>query len=252
NQRTISRVGSFFSNYNGNLNQSSNKIPGIEDVSDQNNGFWNASEVPSRNGKVNSRVYPSTYVPPSRKFSSSLAGFDGMVSSIPWAPPPSVHIPPQVQPLQNWCLPPPETKNSVEMNDFWQDQDMQHALTYNMQMTGQQSNVWFQNPLATSQPNQFLQPNPQQPQDQVLMPMSTHMLSQMETTLGAYPEQNLLSFGTQHDFGYQMGNNLFHQPPGPLLVSAIRVDKAAWLVRAYGPDPMNLAMPKQIQQYIAV
>nr|GEU76499.1 ribonuclease H-like domain-containing protein [Tanacetum cinerariifolium] len=224
---------------------------GQVDVSDQNNGFWNASEVPSRNGKVNSRVYPSTYVPPSRKFSSSLAGFDGMVSSIPWAPPPSVHVPPQVQPLQNWCLPPPVTKNSVEMNDFWQNQDTQHAPTFNMQMTGQQSNVLFQNPQAPSQPNQFLQPNPQQPQDQVLMPMSTHMLSQMETTLGAYPEQNLLSFGTQHDFGYQMGNNLFQQPPGPLLVSAIRVDKAVWLVRADAPDPMNLAMPERINQYIA-
>ncbi|GJX94126.1 hypothetical protein Tco_0348712 [Tanacetum coccineum] len=100
---------------------------GIEDVSDQNNGFRNANEVPSRNGKVNSRVYPSAYAPPSRKFSSSLPGFDGMVSPIPWASLPFVHVPPQVQPLQYWCLPPPETKNSVEMNDFWQDQDMQHA-----------------------------------------------------------------------------------------------------------------------------
>ncbi|GKC86363.1 hypothetical protein Tco_1142080 [Tanacetum coccineum] len=127
NQRTISQVGSFFLNYNENLNQSSNNIPGIEDVSDQNNGFRNANEVPSRNGKVNSHVYPSAYAPPSRKFSSSLPGFDGMVSPIPWASLPFVHVPPQVQPLQYWCLPPPETKNSVEMNDFWQDQDMQHA-----------------------------------------------------------------------------------------------------------------------------
>nr|GEY46085.1 DNA replication licensing factor MCM3 [Tanacetum cinerariifolium] len=45
------------------------------------------------------------------KFSSSLAGFDGMVSSISWDPPLSVHVPPQ-------------------------NQDMQHALTFNMQMTG--------------------------------------------------------------------------------------------------------------------
>ncbi|KAI3514772.1 hypothetical protein L1887_13458 [Cichorium endivia] len=208
NWRTINNIGSFLSSYDGNLNRNINNNYRIEDVE--------ATANP-RNGKLNSCVYPSTYVQPSRNVSSSLLGFDDGMSSAPWVPTPLAPVPP----LQKWCLPPPETKNPVINDGLWRENELQLALASYMQMTDQNSKAWFGNSLAQ---NQFMQPDPHgtyqqqagdvqsqqhqfllshqnifdndvsQPHDGLLMSMAPQLWSQMAMN-GSTPKQDSRSFG---------------------------------------------------------
>ncbi|KAI3781707.1 hypothetical protein L2E82_11729 [Cichorium intybus] len=199
NWRTINNIGSFLSNYDGNLNRNINNNYRIED-----------SEVNPRK-RMNSCVYPSTYVQPSRNVSSSLLGLDDGMSSAPWVPTPLAPVPP----LQKWCLPPPETKNPVISDGLWREKELQLALASYMQMTDQNSKAWFGNSLVQ---NQFMQPDPHgtyqqqagdvqsqqhqflsyqnifdsdvsQPHDGLLMSMAPQLWSQMAMN-GSTPKQD--------------------------------------------------------------
>ncbi|KAK9054985.1 hypothetical protein SSX86_026064 [Deinandra increscens subsp. villosa] len=202
NQRTINQVGSFWSNYNRNLNQN---------VSGQKEQSWNACEgTPSNNGKQISSVYPSTYLSRSHNVTSSYLGLGDEVSRFSWVPQPQMHSPTPVQS-------PAGTISSVVNDNFLKEHEFQLALAPNMQIKDQESRVWSRNLGGPSQVNQFLQARPyelnrQQPHDRFLMPTPPHFWSHMVMS-GANREQDVLPFGTQQDSGFQMGKHFLHPPP---------------------------------------
>ncbi|KAL4572311.1 hypothetical protein LXL04_019083 [Taraxacum kok-saghyz] len=176
NWRPINQIGSLRTNNNGNLPQNINNINRIEDVE----GF-------PRHGNLNLCVHPTTYVQPSRKIASSSFVMNGGVSSIPWVPAPLAP--------QNWYLPPPATKNSVVNDGFKREREFSFASTSCMQITDQQPKAWIENSWAQNQLSQQQLQNMQhqqhqiqshqtlfnhddfQPQDKLLMPMQTHVVS---------------------------------------------------------------------------
>ncbi|MFS7997679.1 hypothetical protein Hanom_Chr12g01144761 [Helianthus anomalus] len=206
NQRTLNQIGSFWSNYNGNLNKNVNKISGLENISGHKEVSWNASNV-----TPNASVYPSTNLSRSTNISSSCFGFDGEVSPFSWVLQPPMHSPTPV-------APPATTISSAANDSFWIDPEFQLALALDKKKNEQETNVWSQNMWAPSQANQFLQLHPhghirQQPQDRLRMLIPPNIWSRMPVP-GANPEQRALPFGMQQGSRFRSGNNLQRPPPG--------------------------------------